>query len=231
MGSMQGRDSGDAIPRWMGLAAIALTVVVALIAVVGLVSLGRRIGTVEGRASSTARSFGDLESDLSARIDRLSDRVNSARTDIAVIKKLSARITRLSDDLAVHAGEDESKALAASLSRLESSLTSLKGEVLEAMRMASKAAETRAAPAEPAASSVSAGDLEKIADRIADVEERVEEIGKKPKTASTSSRTRINEEAVKKLVEGMVKEQVDAELKTMRERFRGRRPGGGEGGD
>jgi len=224
----QGGDTGVEMPRWTGLAAIMLAVVVALIAVVGLVALGRRIEDVEGRASSTARSFDDFEADLSARVDRLSDRVNSARTDLAVINKLSAKITRLSDDLTTHRSADDNKVLEASLGRLDTSLEALKGDVLLAMRMASKAAETRAAPSEAAPPAVTVGDLDKMAERIAEVEELVEDLGKKPKTASTSSRTRINEDAVKKFVEDSVKEQVAAEFKAMRERFGGgRRPRGG----
>jgi DNA repair exonuclease SbcCD ATPase subunit len=226
----QGGESYVAMPRWMGMGAIALSVIVALIAVAGLVALGGRIGAVEGRAASTARSVGDMEEDLSAKIDRLADRVDSARTDLAVIGKLGARITNLADDLAAHRREDGSEALAASLARLESSVNSLKGDVVDAMRLAAKAAEARAAPSEPAAPSVTTGDLDRIADRVAGIEERVEELGKaRARTSSTSSRTRVNEDAVKKLVEDTVKEQVEAEFKAMRERFRGRRPDGGGG--
>ncbi|MHC4249727.1 MAG: hypothetical protein ACYS9X_11430 [Planctomycetota bacterium] len=227
----QGGESYGAAPRWMSLGAIALTVIVALIAVAGLVALGGRIGAVEGRAASTARSVSDMEEDLSAKIDRLADRVDSARTDLAVIRKLSARTTAIADDLAAHKRGDRGEALAELLSRLESSVSSLKGDVTDAMRLAAKAAEAKAAPAQPATPAITEAELDRIADRIAGVEERVEELGKaRARTSSSSSRTRINEDAVKKLVEGMVKEQVEAEFKAMRERFRGRRPDGGGGG-
>jgi predicted transcriptional regulator len=216
------------MPRWFGFASVALTVVVAIIAVVGLVSLGRRIGSAEGRASSTSRALGDLEADLSARVDRLADRVSSARTDLAVIKKLSARLTRLSDDLSKHRSADDTKPLAASLGRLEKSLEELKGDVILAMRMASKAAEAKREPSAPAAPAVTPDDLDKIAERITDVEGRLDEIAKAPRTASASPRARVNEQALEKHIEAVVQEQVKAQIeRAMRDMFRRRRQGGG----
>ena len=66
--------------------------------------------------------------------------------------------------------------MAQSLSRLESSLDSLKGDVADAMRLAAKAAEAKAATAQPAAPAVTEAELDRIADRVAGVEERVEEL-------------------------------------------------------
>jgi hypothetical protein len=226
---MQGEESYIAVPRWMGLGVVSLIIVVALISIVGLVTLGGRVGAVEGRAASTARSVGDTEADLSARIDRLARRIDSARTDRAATGRLGTRIADLAADLAAHRSTDGSKALAASLARLESSVASLKGNVMDAMRMAAKAAEAEATRSAPAAPAVTTGELDRIAQRVAGIEERVKELAKSPaRTSSKSSRTQINENAVRKLVEDTVKKQVEAELKAMMGRWGGRGRGGGD---
>ena len=77
------------------------------------------------------------------------------------------------------------------------------------------------------------GPLDRIAARLVGIETRVEELGRKPRASGSTSRTRINEEAVKKLIDDAVKEQVAAEFKAMRERWTGRggRGGGGGGGN
>ena len=224
----QGRESYVAIPRWMGLGAMALMVVTALISVVGLMSLSGRVQDVEGRSASTARAVGEVEQVLSAKIDGLAERVDSTRTDLAGIGKLGARITNLADDLAAQRGGDKSRGLAAALARLESSVSSLKGDVDDAKRLAAKAAEAK--PSEPVTPAVTADELDRIAGRIAGIETRVGELGRKASISTTKPRTRINEEAVKKLVEDTVKEQVEAEFKKMRERWTGRRGGGGGDG-
>jgi len=225
MGRARGEESYVAMPRWMGLGAIVLMAVVVLIGVGGIVSLGGRIRVVEGRAASTARSVGDIREDLSAKIENLAGRVDAGQAGPAAVRRLDARITSLADDFAAHEREDRSKELAASLARLESSVTSLKGDVIDAMRLASKTAETPAAspaPSAPTTPAVAAGDLDRLAERIAGIEKEVEEIAKARVKTSSSSRPRINEDAVKKLVEDTVKEQVEAELKAMRDRFRRR---------
>jgi len=223
MSGMRGGESYVAMPRWMGFGAIVVMAVVALIAVAGIVSLGGRIRAVEGRVASTARAVGDIE-DLSARIENLAGRVDAARADSGALRRLGARITSLTDDLAAHEREDKGKELAASLARLESSVTSLKGDVIDAMRLAAKAAETPAASAPSAAPApaVAAGDLDRLAERVAGIESDVEELAKTRVKPSSSSRPRINEEAVKKLVEETVKEQVEEELKAMRDRWKRR---------
>jgi len=222
MSGMRGGESYVAMPRWMGFGAIVVMVVVGLIAVAGIVSLGGRIRAVERRVASTARAVGDIE-DFSARIENLAGRIDAARADAGSVRRLGARITSLTDDLAAHEREDRGKELAASLARLESSVTSLKADVIDAMRLAAKAAETPAAPSAPTAPAVAAGDLDRLADRVAGIESDVEELAKvRTKTSSSSSRPRINEDAVKKLVEETVKEQVEEELKAMRDRFRRR---------
>ena len=97
MGGVRGGESYVAMPRWMGFGAIVVMVVVALIAVAGIVSLGGRIRAVEGRVASTARAVGDIE-DLSARIENLAGRIDAARADSGAVRRLGARITSLTDD-------------------------------------------------------------------------------------------------------------------------------------
>lgn len=222
--------SGERSNGGSGTSPVVLGLVIAaaglsVILLIAWYTLAGRVRAVERGGGSRARDARILDQ-LSARVDRLSDRVKAGEEDRLSSRSLEARLADLGNQIADLQRGDDRRKLAMAVEELKGMVGSLQTEIKEARRLALEAAQREL----PAPAAVAAGadpqDLARLSTRVVAVEERLTELANRPRTPSTGTTPRINEEALRKLIR---KEVQDGLPEAMRDMWRRRRPEGGGG--
>jgi len=209
-------------------ALLALIIVAAGLSVILLGAwymLAGRVRAVEKRASAQVGTRIALD-ELSARIDQLRDQIRAGEDDRLSAKNLEDRLADLGNQVAVLKRGDNRRALTTAVEELKEVVRSLQTEV-EAVRRLAVAASNKPlpSPSAPVAAGADPAELNRLAGRVDDVEKSVAELARRPRTTSRPP-PKINEAALRELVEKQVQEGVEEALRKRMENWRrGRRDG------
>jgi small-conductance mechanosensitive channel len=214
-------------------ALLALVIVAAGLSVILLGAwymLATRVRAVENRARGQAGTRLALD-ELSTRIDRLRDQMRAGEEDRLSAKNLEDRLAQLGGQVAALKRGGDKRALVTAVEELKEVVRSLQTEVEGVRRLAVDASKRPLAqPSAPVAAGADPAEVDRLAGRVDDAEKRIAELARRPRTTSRPP-PKINEAALRKLVEKQVQDQVAEELRKMRENWgRGRRDGRREGG-
>ena len=192
-----------------------VTVVVVSVILLGLVSSqGKRMSALERNVKTVGKEIGRLAE-------------GPGRTDLEVelaelavsVRKLRTRVSSLDRKLAALERDRPGEGLAESVAELTKIVLELSDELAEMRRTAERAAEKPAAAV--VKSDASAKDIAALSDRLARIERGAAELEKLfRKVADGSSKVRVNEEAVKKVVQELVGDEVREAFEEMRDRWR-----------
>ncbi len=198
-----------------------VTVVIVSVILLGLASSqGKRMSALERNVKTVRDEIGRLaEGSGHANVE-----VDLAELKVSV-RKLRTRVSLLDRKVAAIERDRPGEGLAESVADLTKIVRELSDELAEVRRIAEKPDEPAAAAAKPDAS---AEDIAALSDRLAKIERGAAELEKLfRKVSDGSSKVRVNEEALKKVVRELVGDEVREAVEKMRNR---RRQGGRQGG-
>jgi archaellum component FlaC len=158
--------------------------------------------------------------------------MRASEDDRLSAKNLEDRLAELGNQVAALKRGDNRRALATAVEELREVVRSLQTEV-EAVRRLAVAATNKPlpAPSAPVAAGADPAELNRLSGRVDDVEKTVAELARRPRiTSRPPAPPKINEAALRKLVEKQVEEQVQEALRRRMENWRRGGRGGREGG-
>ena len=221
------RSSVD-LPRWgwssrMELGALIVVAGVSVILAGACFALSGRLGAVE-RAVAASRSDSARQNELSRRLEVLSGRVEGSekrlRSERASAARLEGALSGLSSEVDSLKRSLEAGPSAAQVNELFATVRGLSGELAQVKRLAEAAAQNpRAAPSSDGAS---ARDLAALRSRLAAFDARLAELGRKASSRETPQ-VRVNEEALRKVINQMVQAEMKKALESRRDAWRRRR--------